>query len=409
MAAGVARILSLVLIAFAVAVGSVETTAAQERSRTLFDMLFNKKTTTKRPATRKKSRVAPKQRVKKKVVRRSSTRKTTSTRKRSAAAPAPAPQAVQKIENARVVLVVGDFLGGAMADGLTDAFAELAGVRVSDHTNGSSGMVRNDYYDWPGTIAAIIAEEKPSVVLMMVGSNDRQKMTVNGRREEVGSDAWNAEYDRRLASFATTVQEAGVPLLWAGMIPFKSRSMTAGMLSLNTRYRNAVESVGGQFIDVWDGFADAEGKYISRGPDINGQDTQLRSSDGINVTRAGRAKLAFYGERALRKLLGNALDPDIGTLTKESLPTLVLNPIATLDTGERTPPIALSDPAFDSASSGELLGATVTTRTASLVHTATSDLLVEGIAPAPEPGRIDDHAWPPRDLPKPASPKVITP
>ena len=35
--------------------------------------------------------------------------------------------------------------------------------------------------------------------------------------------------------------------------------------------------------------AQAAGKYTSRGPDINGRDTQLRASDGINVTKAGRA------------------------------------------------------------------------------------------------------------------------
>ena len=398
MTAGLLRAAMLVFIACAVAVGGAGTAGAQERPRTLFDMLFNKKpTTSKRVKPSKKSRVTPRTSTKKKASRNRS-----SSSARATAEPPAEP--VQKIENARVVLVVGDFLGGAVADGLTDTFAELAGVRVVDRTNGSSGMVRDDYYDWPGSIASIIGEEKPSVVMMVIGSNDRQKMTVNGGREDVGSPAWNGEYDRRLAAFAKAVTDANVPLYWVGMVPFKSPSMTADMLAFNTQYRNAVEAVGGQFIDVWDGFADADGKFISRGPDINGRDTQLRAADGINVTKDGRAKLAFYAERALRKLLGNALDPDIGTLTKESLPTLVLNPIATLDTGDRTPPIALSDPAFDSAASGELLGATVATRSASVVHTPANDLLIEGIAPAAEQGRIDDHVWPPRDLPKPGAP-----
>ena len=404
MTAGLLRIVMLVFLACAVAIGAADEASAQERPRTLFDMLFNKKpATTKRATPRKKSRVSPARTAKKQTASR------TTARTRSVEAAEPAPEVVQKIENARVVLVVGDFLGGAMADGLTDTFAVLAGVRVVDKTNGSSGMVRDDYYDWPGSIASIIAEEKPSVVIMMVGSNDRQKLSVGGSREDVGSPEWNAEYDRRLSAFAKTVTDAGIPLLWAGMIPFKSPSMTADMLAFNTLYRTAAENVGGQFIDVWDGFADAEGKYTSRGPDINGRDTQLRASDGINVTKAGRAKLAFYGERALRKLLGNALDPDIGTLTKENLPALVLNPIATPDTGDRTAPIALADPAFDSASSGELLGETVTARTVSVVHTPASDLLVRGLAPDPQPGRVDDHAWPPRDLPKPGSPEVKTP
>ncbi len=394
MVAGPVRIAALVLIAFAVALGSVASASAQQRPRTLFDMLFNKKPeVAKRPTTKKKRRVTRQTRTSKKTAVRRST---------AGSVQEEAPKVVQKIDNARVVLVVGDFLGGALADGLKDAFAELAGVRVVDRTNGSSGMVRDDFYNWPANISGIIEEEKPSIVVMMVGSNDRQKLSVEGRREEVGSQAWNGEYERRLTTFAQAVQNAGVPLVWAGMVPFRSSSMSADMLSFNAFYSAAAESVGGQFVDMWDGFADADGKYTSRGPDINGRDTQLRSSDGINVTGDGRRKLAFYAERALRKLLGNALDPEIGTLTEESLPALTLNPVSTPDSGDRTAPVAMADPAFDSAGSGELLGETVSARTAGLVKTPANDLLLEGIAPEPQPGRVDDHAWPPRDLPAPA-------
>lgn len=400
MAAGLLRIGIVLAIATAVVAGDIGAATAQERTRTLFDMLFKKKSTAKKPAqTRKKKRKTT--RVKRTVNR--AKRRSLTASGGDGSSPAPAPQAVQKIENARVVLVVGDFLGGALADGLSDAFTELAGVRVVSRTRGSSGMVRDDFYDWPGTIGAIIAEEKPSVVVMMIGSNDRQKMTVDGRREQPSSPAWAAEYDRRLATFAKTVTDTGTPLLWVGMPPFRPNKMNAAMIGFNAQYRTAAQNVGAQFIDVWDGFADSDGKFTMRGPDINGRDTQLRSGDGINVTKAGRRKLAFYAERGLSKLLGNALDPSIGTLTKDNLPALMLTPVATPDTGGRTTPVALADPAFDGAS--ELLGETVAVRSASeLVRTSTDTFLLEGLAPDPQPGRVDDHSWPPRDLPKPEAP-----
>ena len=66
-------------------------------------------------------------------------------------APPPEP-VVEKLDNARKILVVGDFLANGTADGLTVAFSQAPGVVVVDRTNGSSGLVRDDYYDWPGQV-----------------------------------------------------------------------------------------------------------------------------------------------------------------------------------------------------------------------------------------------------------------
>ena len=40
-------------------------------------------------------------------------------------------------------------------------------------------------------------------------------------------------------------------------------------------------------MDIWDGFVDENGAYVSTGPDINGQPARLRAGDGINLTKAG--------------------------------------------------------------------------------------------------------------------------
>jgi hypothetical protein len=77
-----------------------------------------------------------------------------------AAAPPPEP-VVEKLENARRILLVGDFLAGGTADGLSAAFAQAPGVIVVDRSNGSSGLVRDDYYDWPGEARGIVEESSP--------------------------------------------------------------------------------------------------------------------------------------------------------------------------------------------------------------------------------------------------------
>lgn len=71
------------------------------------------------------------------------------------------------------------------------------------------------------------------------------------------------------------------------------------MLAFNEMYRATATTAGAEFIDIWDGFIDENGAFVSSGPDINGQPARLRANDGINFTAAGRRKLAFYAESRL--------------------------------------------------------------------------------------------------------------
>ena len=191
------------------------------------------------------------------------------------------------------MLVLGDFLAGGLAEGLSSAYAESPGVRVVNRSNGSSGFVRDDYYDWNGEIAGILEDVSPTVVVMMIGSNDRQQLVVDGKREAPRSEAWLVEYTQRVETFAAALEEKKIPLIWSGLPPFKSSSMSSDMLAFNDIYKTAVEAVDGSFVDIWDGFVDENGGFIFTGPDMNGQPVRLRGSDGINLTRSGKRKVPF--------------------------------------------------------------------------------------------------------------------
>ncbi|NJR13887.1 MAG: DUF459 domain-containing protein, partial [Phyllobacteriaceae bacterium] len=94
-----------------------------------------------------------------------------------------APLLVEKRADARTVLVVGDFFASGTAKGLEDAYAQSAGVRVVNAANGDSGLVRDDFYNWPAEIGGLVALHKPAAIVVMIGANDRQQMSVNGTRE----------------------------------------------------------------------------------------------------------------------------------------------------------------------------------------------------------------------------------
>jgi len=298
---------------------------------------------------------------------------------------------VEKQPDAKVVLVIGDFVAAATAEGLDAVFADNPRVRIVDRSSGSSGFVRPDHFDWPGGIAELVAKEKAAAVVFVVGANDRQQMRIDGVREPKRSDAWLAEYTRRTSAFAKAATSTRVPLVWMGAPAFKSPKMNSDMLALNEIFRTAATDVRAEFIDVWDGFVDENGAFVTTGPDINGQPVRLRSGDGINFTRAGKRKLAFFTEKPLRKLLGES-----GVVDPASLPSAASpDPAAgKVDPAliERTAPVSLSDPALDGGD--ELMGAAVTPK--SSAASPGERLLVEGMAPDAAPGRADDFAWPPR-------------
>jgi hypothetical protein len=298
----------------------------------------------------------------------------------------PAPVVVEKLENAKKVLVVGDFMADSLGDGLKTAFETTPGIVIETRANGSSGLVRNDYFNWPQILPVYVAELKPSIVIISLGANERQQMSIDGEKEKFRTDRWLAEYTRRTGAFAALARSENIPLLWVGMPPFQSTAMTADMVTLNGIFRTETERVGGTFIDIWDGFVDEGGKFVMTGSDINGQQVRLRGSDGVNLTKAGKRKLAFYVEKDIRKLLGDAAASTQDIPGADGMKDLVVAaPVANEDIIQ-TQPISLDDPNLDGGAG--LLGGTAT-----LTSNGKSprDRLVEKgeIAEAPA-GRVDD-------------------
>ncbi|ASY64265.1 putative periplasmic protein [Sinorhizobium sojae CCBAU 05684] len=303
---------------------------------------------------------------------------------RLAETPPPAP-VIEKSPDAKKILVVGDFVAASLGDGLKVAFEETAGIAIETRASGSSGLVRDDYFDWPEVLPGYVAELNPAAIVISIGANDRQTMGVGDSKEKFRTDRWTEEYRRRVSTLAALARKDNLPVFWVGMPPFQSSAMTADMVTFNGIYREEAEKAGGHFIDIWDGFVDEEGKFVLTGSDINGQQVRLRGSDGINLTKAGKRKLAFYVEKEIRKLLGDGATTgsDLGADGLKDL--VVTTPLASEDI-VRTQPISLTDPALDGATA--LLGAGDPPKGNGK---SARDLLVEKgeIVSAP-PGRVDD-------------------
>ncbi len=361
---------SALLVASACLFSSGQTAVAQEliRRQNLFDRLFGG------PPPREALPPAPRQQPRRAEPR---PRRATpqNTRRDVPARAAPAEPVVEKLDNALPILVVGDFLASGLAEGLQEAYAKSPGVRIVDRSNGSSGFVRDDFYDWDEEIGPILDEVDPAVVIVMIGANDRQSLNIDGRSEPPQTERWREHYKERVDTFAETIETAGIPFIWTGLPPFESASMSSDMLAFNDIHKQSAEEAGGSFIDIWDGFVDENGDFTFTGPDLNGQPVRLRGSNGINLTRPAKRKVAFYVEQPLNKLLGDAASPGIGQQELEGLPPPGVA-LGTLADPQRTRPIALDSP-VEIEEGRQLMGASPPPGT--------------GVPqPANQPGRADD-------------------
>ncbi|MCO6185029.1 DUF459 domain-containing protein [Rhizobium sp. L1K21] len=314
---------------------TVSSAAAQEQKRkpqTLIELLFGNKGKKEPPP--KKTRVKPQRSV-----------------SRSA------PQAVEvpeKVEHAKTVLVVGDFMAGTLAKGLEEAFETSPGIVIDNRTKGSSGLVRQDYYDWPVEFPKLLDEVEPAVAVISVGANDRQEMSVDGNTYSFRTPEWTTNYEARIKTIMTAAKQRNIPLLWTGLPSFRSNAFTADMVTLNSIYRKWSEKNDATYVDIWDGFVDEEGKFAYSGSDIDGQQVRLRTSDGLGFTSSGRRKQAFYVERFIRRILGDATSENFTGIPLSNLPDLQFFTPANNPELVRTDPISITDPAFDG--SDTLLG-----------------------------------------------------
>lgn len=316
-------------------------------------------------------------------------------RKKRPAAPAepvyPALEIQPKNPDATKVLVVGDFIAGGLAWGLDQAFAEEPRLAIVDRSDGPSGFVRDDYFDWAAKISEVLEAEKPDRIVVLIGANDRQQIKTKDGRFAPRSDEWQKAYQQRVERFLLSLQTYGKPVYWVGAPPMRAQDASADMIFLNTLYKGRAEAVGAKFVDVWDGFADENGKFMTRGPDVEGQTRTLRASDGINFTKAGRRKVAFYVERDIRQ------DSGLGLPMSSATPT---NPNATTEIGpdgkERPvgPVFSLTDPE-PGAAEAKLVGAADQAAPGPAADSVQYKLTVEGKSPEAQPGRVDDFAWKP--------------
>jgi uncharacterized protein len=185
------------------------------------------------------------------------------------------------------VAVVGDSLAQGVGDAMRRSFRSSL-VHVLDVGRLATGLARADYFDWVAAMDKISKRYDPDVVVVMVGSNDKQSVVFpNGRGVVSGDPDWGAAYRQRIADFlGATKRRAHV--VWVGLPPVKDRGKSRLFRVYNDMYRDVLQDRrDARFIDIWDTFADSEGDYRAYGRGPNGKVVLLRAGDGAHFSVTG--------------------------------------------------------------------------------------------------------------------------
>ncbi len=212
----------------------------------------------------------------------------------------PAVPAIEKAAGATRLAVFGDSMAVDVGKALERFYAEDPNLAVITQGVGSSGLVRADFFDWPKTITEQIAANSFDIAIVIVGVNDRQKMNIDGTSFGSLTPEWTVQYSARVTGIVQQLRTANKPTIWIGLPPMEPPKFAQTMLGINEIQRLAVFGGGAEYLDIYERFANDEGKYTSRGPDLNGTQVRMRKDDGIHFSTAGADKLAFYLSQSLK-------------------------------------------------------------------------------------------------------------
>ncbi|WP_245926841.1 SGNH/GDSL hydrolase family protein [Breoghania corrubedonensis] len=209
-----------------------------------------------------------------------------------------------KSADARTVLVVGDAMAQGLARGLEAAYAQTPTIKVDSEISRSSGLIREADPDWPTRITNRLKRGDVNLVVVMLGTDDRRRVTLDGQRADFRDPAWEEVYRVLVQRSVSAVRDARKPLIWVGLPPVSGPDRRSDFSYLNDFYKEKVETADGVFVDIWEAFMSEEGKYTSYGADVDGKRQRLRTEDGLYFTWPGYRKVAFFVQQRIARILG---------------------------------------------------------------------------------------------------------
>ena len=195
------------------------------------------------------------------------------------------------------LFVFGDSLAAGLAAPLTADLA-ASNVDVVSKAIGTPGLSRTDS-EWEKIVEALPLSDDFQIAVVLVGADDRGPIRLPKQRLDFGTPAWKQDYERRIDGLLKALHSRKAAVYWVGLPIMRSEAATSAAQLMNGMFLERARLSSTKFIDIWDGFVDADGAYSDIGPDLTGAVRQLRMPNGVHMTALGYQKLANILEREI--------------------------------------------------------------------------------------------------------------
>lgn len=220
------------------------------------------------------------------------------------------------------VLLVGDSfvaVAGGFGDIMEQKLIGFSDVAVKRSGKVSSGLSRPDFFDWNIEADLLIKSFQPTVVVVMMGTNDAQSFDVwvDGRKTalQFASPQWDEEYSKRVSVFIKRFTDTGAVVYWVGLPSMRDKAYDGRISHVAGIYqRAAAANTQAKFISSRDLLSGGNDAYLAFLPDDKGVMRAARNSDGIH--------LSYHGGTYLVGKLIDILKKDIDLIPSSSEATM---------------------------------------------------------------------------------------
>ena len=199
------------------------------------------------------------------------------------------------------ILTIGDAIGGGLGAGLSRVSEASGDYDVSVRFNEESGLARPEVYDWAATVPKILEGNAYDVIVVMLGTNDRQTIRNGDQRFDFGSAGWAAAYKAQIDLLLDQLAASGARVVWVSPPPMKDPDYDAAMRTITQLQRERVTARGMTFLDIRPALSGPDGSYTDVTKDDTGGVTKLRARDGVSFFKAGNNLMGQLVLAALEK------------------------------------------------------------------------------------------------------------
>lgn len=190
------------------------------------------------------------------------------------------------------IQMVGDSMMEGLGPMMHSSMREYKGVEFYINAKVSTGLCRQDFFNWPMQLRETLRRHKSDMVIFFFGANDGQSIVTEEGVVPIGGQRWRDAYAAKMAEMVEMVRNAGADVIWIQM-PALGEQRYQYMHETQIAQREFCEKHGISSLRTDDAFSGEWGRFEAFG-DFHGKYVRLRTKDTAHFTREGYLKLTEH-------------------------------------------------------------------------------------------------------------------